>query len=208
MHLFHDVAVVALHVRLLSHAVWHLPFTCLFGGHRPQECMEAAQKLNSLWHGKKYAPMLRQPFSEDAISSLPKGIKLLQRSTEFMHQLAVAVQHCRSNSTRSPAHDVAAQQKFLQDLQQHNTAQLAAELLSWLQAWPDLPDALLYAGTPNASSRLQVAADLLWQGATNMLGFLLMLAHGQAVDDMSSASLELLDQLIGPCCTSGASGSS
>jgi hypothetical protein len=44
-----------------------------------QERLEAAQKLNSLWRGKIYAPLLQQPFSADAISALIKGIKLLQR---------------------------------------------------------------------------------------------------------------------------------
>jgi hypothetical protein len=83
-----------------------------------QERLEAAQKLNSLWRGKIYAPLLQQPFSADAISALPKGIKLLQRSADSMQKLAAAVESCEPNSKRSLAPNVAAQQKFLQGLQQ------------------------------------------------------------------------------------------
>jgi hypothetical protein len=50
-----------------------------------------AQKLHSLWRGKIYAPLLQQPFSADAISALPKGIKLMQRSADSMQKLAAAV---------------------------------------------------------------------------------------------------------------------
>jgi hypothetical protein len=171
-----------------------------------QKCLEAAQKLNSLWRGKNYAPLLQQPFSADAISALLKGIKLLQRSAESMLKLTTAVHYFQPDNNRSPAPDAAGQQTFLQDLQQHNPAQLAAELLSWLQAWPDLPDALLSAGKPSASNRVQVAAQLLWCAASRMLTLLLDVAHGQAASDMSNASLELLEQLIGPCCTTGAPG--
>jgi hypothetical protein len=174
-----------------------------------QECLEAAQKLNSLWRGKHYAPLLQQPFSADAISALSNGIKLLQRSADSMQKLAAVVERCQPDSNSSPAPDLAAQQTFLQDLQQHNPAQLAAELLSWLQAWPDLPDALLCAGKPHAcSNRVQVAAGLLWQGATRMLTSVLEVVHMRAAADsgMSSPWLELLEQLIGRCCTTGAPG--
>jgi hypothetical protein len=97
---------------------------------------------------------------------------------------------------------------FLQDLHQHNPGQLAAQLLSWLQAWPYLLDALLSAGKPNASNRVQVAAGLLWQGANRMLTCLLDVVHKQAAADSSMPSpwLELLEQLVGPCCTTGAPG--
>jgi hypothetical protein len=169
-----------------------------------QECLEAAQKLNSLWRGKHYAPLLQQPFSADAISALPKGIKLLQRSADFMQKLAAVVDPCQPYSDSSSASEVAAQQTFLQELQQHNPAQLAAELLGWLQAWPDLPDALLYAGKPIASSNVQVAAELLWHEATPMLTFFLAVVQEQAAANvMPNASLELLEQLVGPCCTTG-----
>jgi hypothetical protein len=96
------------------------------------------------------------------------------------------------------------QHAFLQDLQQHKPAQLAAELLSWLQAWPDLPDALLYAGTPTTSNRPQFAAGLLWQEATRVLTYLLEVVQQRAAADSSMGNpwLELLEQLIRPCCTS------
>jgi hypothetical protein len=183
-------------------------FKCSFVGFRSQERLETAQKLNSLWRGKNYAPLLQQPFSADAISALPKGIKLLQRSADSMQKLAAAFECCEPNSNRLLAPDAAAQQTFLQDLQQHNPAQLAAELLSWLRAWPDLPDALLYAGQPNASSRVQVAAGLLWRGASRMLMCSLQVVRqrAEAGSGMRTASLELLEQLIVSCCTSGAPG--
>jgi hypothetical protein len=126
-----------------------------------------------------------------------------------MQKLTAAVKHRQPDSTRSPAPhvaalDVAAQQTFLQDLQQHDPAQLAAQLLSWLQAWPDLADALLSARI--ASSRVQVAVDSLWQDATTMLTFLLEAVHQQAAADSGTQNpwLELLEQLVGPCCTAGA----
>jgi hypothetical protein len=123
-----------------------------------QACLHTTQKLNSLWRGRNYAPLLQQPFSEAAISSLPKGLKLLQRSADNMQILADAVDGCRPDSSRYPAPDAAAQQTFLQDLQQHKPAQLAAELLAWLQHWPGLPGSLLPAQQPDASSRVQAAA--------------------------------------------------
>jgi hypothetical protein len=168
-----------------------------------QECLEAAQKLNSLWRGKNYAPLLQQPFSADAISALPKGIKLLQRSADSMMKLAAAVENCRTGSSSSSAPDLAAQHTFLQDLQQHEPAQLAAELLSWLQAWPDLPDALLSSDTPIASSSVQVAAELLWQAASSMLVHSLQVLNQRTAAD-SMPWLELLEQLIGLCCNTGA----
>jgi hypothetical protein len=170
------------------------------------ESLETAQKLNSLWRGRNYAPLLQQPFSADAISALPKGIKLLQRSADSMQKLAAAVEHCRPNRYCPLAAKVVMQQAFLQDLQQQNPAQLATELLSWLQAWPDLPDALL--SDRNACSRVQVAADLLWRGATRMLMHLLQAVYERAAADsgMPNPWLELLKQLIGPCCTTGAPG--
>jgi hypothetical protein len=179
-------------------------FVCL----RLQECLEAAQKLNSLWRGKNYAPLLQQPFSADAISALPKGIKLLQRSADSMQKLAATVETCRPDSSSSSATNVVAQQSFLQDLQQHNPAQLAAELLSWLQAWPDLSDALLYAEQPDASNRVQVAAGLLWQGASRTLRFLLEVVQQRAAANrgLLHAPLDLLEQLVGPCCTTGTPG--
>jgi hypothetical protein len=165
-----------------------------------------------LWRGKNYAPLLQQPFSADAISAPPKGNKLLQRSADSMRKLAAAVERCLPDSGSSPAPDIAVQRTFLQDLQQHIPAQLAAELLSCLQAWPDLPDALLsaHAGQPFAISRVQVAAHLLWRGATKMLISLLGVAHLRAEEDscMQIPSLELLEQLLGTCCISGAPRSS
>jgi hypothetical protein len=170
------------------------------------------QKFNSLWRGKIYAPLLQQPFSAAAVSSLPKGIKLLDRSADFMAKLAAAFEQCQPDSDCSPAPDVAAQQTFLQELQQHNLAQLAAELLSWLQAWPDLADALL--STRFASSDVQVSVDLLWKEGTQMLTLLLEVVHKQAAAaadigpmcGMPNPWLELLEQLISACCTSGAPG--
>jgi hypothetical protein len=180
-----------------------------------QENLETAQKLNSLWRGRKYAQLLQQPFSAAAISSLPKGIKLLQRSAEFMKQLAAAVERCRPGSLsdlldRALAHeaDVAAQQTFLQDLLQHNPVQLAAELLSWLQAWPDLDLADALPSARDASRRVQGAADLLWRGATMMLMYTLQVVHERAAAEnaIPNPSLELLEQLVGSCCTTGTPG--
>jgi hypothetical protein len=139
-----------------------------------------------LWRGKNYAPLLQQPFSAAAISSLPKGIKLLQRSADSMQMLSAAVEQCRPGSECPPAADVAAQQTFLQDLQQHNPAQLAAELLSWLQAWPDLADVFLSAR--NASSRLQVAADSLYRGAGQLLMSSLQVVHARAAADTAACA--------------------
>jgi hypothetical protein len=194
-----------------------LPFSpALFALLHSQACKDTAQKLNSLWRGKKYAPLLQQPFSEAAISSLPKGIKLLQRSTDSLQMLAAAVQHCQPDSNRHPAPDAAAQQAFLQDLQQHNPAQLAAELLVWLQGWPDLPCSLLSAGRQDANSRVQAAAEQMWKGATRLLTVLLdmagwwaeVVAGSQLLAEADSCtpnpSLDLLEQLVGPCCTTGA----
>jgi hypothetical protein len=110
-------------------------FTCSFICRHSQECLETPQKLNGLWRGRIYAPLLQQPFTADAISALPKGIKLLQRSIESMQSLTAAVQRCMPAShydcyppRQVDLSEVAAQQTFLQDLQQHNPAQLAAEL--------------------------------------------------------------------------------
>jgi hypothetical protein len=144
-----------------------------------------AQKLNGLWRGKIYAPLLQQPFSAAAISALPKGIKLLQRSADIMQRVAAAIE--QPDSDCSPAPDAAEQLMFLQAMQQHNPAQMAAsaassaaELLSWLQAWPDLANALLPARYP---SRLQIVADLLWRGASRMLMHLVQAVHKQAAAD-------------------------
>jgi hypothetical protein len=118
-----------------------------------------------------------------------------------MQKLAAAVESCEPNSKHSlVALELAAQQKFLQDLQQHKPAQLAAELLTWLQAWPDLPDALLSSDTPNATSRVQVAADLVWRAASRMLMRSLQVVNQRAAAG-SMPWLQLLEQLIGPCCT-------